>query len=229
MQTQDMSNKACCWPCPAAPCFLPPPPLTQNMDYTAQQWQRYLQQSQFQKQPPQTTQHRQQNMGASAGKDNWWEEEIDQAWASASKASLYANPQIASHRQNHQQANYRNVPWFRKPTAESPPTPPCSPTTIVMTGQAWGSTVELALTADAGEYAGAEGSAPLRCAIKYRPCLSTMGHSQDRGPHSCTGAPLLSVENVHPSLIAADTETRLEVAAGTHFTFLNHKMRPFGS
>ena len=112
------------------------------MDYTAQQWQRFLQQSQFQKQPPQTTQRRQQNMGATAGKDNWWEEEIDQAWASASKASLYANPQIASHRQNHQQANYRNVPWFRKPTAGSQPTPPCSPSPLVTTGQAQGSTEE---------------------------------------------------------------------------------------
>ena len=77
-----------------------------NMDYTAQQWQRFLQQSQFQKQPPQTTHRRQQDMGAPAGKDNWWAEEIDQAWASASKAALYGL--AASTRQVATQAGHQS-------------------------------------------------------------------------------------------------------------------------
>ena len=121
--------------------MLSPPLLTQmNMEYTARQWQWFLQQSQFQKQPPQSTHPRQQNTGAPAGKDNWWAEETEQAWAAASKAALYANPHIAGHRQIHQQTNYRNVPWLRKQTAEKQPTPPRSPSPLAITEQAQGST-----------------------------------------------------------------------------------------
>ena len=111
-----------------------------DMEYTAQQWQWFLQQNQSQKQPPQSTHMRQPNTGAAAGKDNWWAEETEQAWAAASKAAQYTNPLIAGHRQIHQQTNYRNVPWLRKHLAENQPTPPRSPSQIAVTEQAQNST-----------------------------------------------------------------------------------------
>ena len=94
-----------------------------NMEYTAQQWQWFLQQSQFQKQRPQTTHWRQPITGAATGRDNWWAGETAQAWAAASEAALHSNPLFTGRRQIQQQTNYRNVPWLRKHVEDNQPTP----------------------------------------------------------------------------------------------------------
>ena len=89
------------------------------MDYTAQQWQWFLQQSQHQKQRPQTMHWRQPYAGAATGGDNWWADEAAQAWSAASEAAFRSNPLLAGRRQIHQHTNYRNVPWFRKQEADT--------------------------------------------------------------------------------------------------------------
>ena len=102
---------------------LPPPIIDDNMAYSAQQWQWFLQQSLNQMHPPQSTLPRQQAEGAQAVKDNWWAEDAERAWASASRAAMRASPHMAGHKQAQQHTNYRNVPWFRKKEMgdQSPP------------------------------------------------------------------------------------------------------------
>ncbi len=85
------------------------------MDFTAQQWQWFLQQSQHQKQRPQTMHWRQPYAGAAEGGGNWWADEAAQAWSAAAEAALRPPPLIADRRQNHQHTSFRNVPWLRKP------------------------------------------------------------------------------------------------------------------
>ena len=85
------------------------------MDFTAQQWQWFLQQSQHQKQRPQTIHWRQSYAGAADGGGNWWADEAAQAWAAAAGAALRPPASMAGGRQTEQQGSFRNVPWFRKP------------------------------------------------------------------------------------------------------------------